>query len=312
MNAVAVIGGGPWGLALAAAAARAKTRAILVSRRDVEVAPLGVELSRQPAEAIAQARVVILAVPSSAVVDVLRSLPSVGPDHVLIHGVRGLVGPSLETISDIAKKETGAVHVGALGGPAMAADLLSGSHTVVVCGTNGDETGFAFSRAFSTASLRVYTTNDLRGVEWSSALVACLGIVVGYAQRAGLSSGLFAATITRGMREVASLVSSAGGAAQTPLGLAGYGDLLAYVAPRDRPETRLGAALAQGMNIEKAASTVPMRVEAVELLPRVVAWARERKVRVPIFSAMADQVFRGAPVEEVVHGLMTLPVEDPG
>jgi glycerol-3-phosphate dehydrogenase (NAD(P)+) len=312
-SAVAVVGGGPWGLALASCAARAGRRTLLASRREVNVCPTGIELCRFPAEAISQVRLVILAIPSSAVSEALDGMrETLTAEHIVIHGARGLVGPSLGTVTDVVREQTRVVDVGALGGPALAADLLSGAASVIVCGTTGDKVGHAFVQGFAAPSLRIYTTNDLRGVEWSSALVGCLAMIVGYAQHVGLGAGSVAALVTRGVQEVSRMVAAAGGAPQTPLGLAGLGDVLACVSARDRPEVRLGAALATGMTVEDAARTVAQNVEGVNLLPRVVEWARTHKLRVPIFSSMADRVFRGVAVDEVVSELMSLPVEDPG
>jgi glycerol-3-phosphate dehydrogenase (NAD(P)+) len=310
---VAVIGGGSWGIALAAAAARAGTRAMLVTRRDVQVFPRGVDLCRSAEIATSQAKLVVVATPSSRVVEVLQGLRAhLGKDHIVVHSVRGLVGPSLATIGDVVRAETSVEHVGALGGPVLASDLLAGNPSVVVCGTTGDEVGYAFTRAFVTPTVRVYTTSDLRGVEWSCALVGCLAIVVGYAQRLGFNPGIIAALTTRGVHEMSQMVTAAGGAPQTPLGLAGYGDVLAYVTQRGRPELRLGSALARGMTVEDAAAAVPQRVEGVELVPRLVSWANDHKLRVPIFRALAERVFRAAPPADIAHELMTLPVEDPG
>jgi glycerol-3-phosphate dehydrogenase (NAD(P)+) len=94
-------------------------------------------------------------------------------------------------------------------------------------------------------------------------------------------------------------------------GLAGYGDLLASVEQRDRPEVALGAALAKGKSLDAALGAAKLRVEAVELIPRVVRFAESHGVRAPIFRALANDVLAGRPKEDIVRGLMTGPVEDP-
>jgi glycerol-3-phosphate dehydrogenase (NAD(P)+) len=199
-----------------------------------------------------------------------------------------------------------------VGGPGLASEILAGDPSVVVCGASDDEVAATFLRAFKTPRLRVYTTNDKSGVEWASALVGCMSIVVGYAQQIGLRPGTIAALITRCTREASELVVSGGGKARTTFGLAGIGDLLAAISQPDRPEVLLGAALGRGLPIAEAVRRVPSRVEAVELVPRLLSWASLRELRVPILSAIGRDVFAGRPAERIVEELMTLPVEDTG
>jgi glycerol-3-phosphate dehydrogenase (NAD(P)+) len=158
----------------------------------------------------------------------------------------------------------------------------------------------------------VYTTSDLIGVEWAAALVGCAAILTGYVQQAGLGAGALATAMTRAMHEAAILTQAAGGAERTLFGLAGYGDLLAAISQRHRPEIQLGVLLARGRTIDEAVARVSQRVEGADLIPRLSTWAKKRGLRVPIFDAMAHSVYAARPVREVIYELMTLPVEDPG
>jgi glycerol-3-phosphate dehydrogenase (NAD(P)+) len=306
---VAVVGAGAWGVALAAAAARASGRAWLHSRKDKLALPQGVAQLQDLREVGKRARLVVLAVPSAVARAVARELgDSLDGRHVVVHGVRGLEGPRLVAISDVVRQETPARRVGALGGPALAHDLLAGRPSVMVCGSNFPEVSDAVAEAFGAPSLRLYPTRDLRGLEWASALVGALVIGVGAAQELDISAGLIAAVTSRGIEEAARIAAAAGGEERTLLGLAGYGDLLASIAQDDRPEVLLGRALARGLGIERALSEAGMRVEAVELIPRVVEWCRAKGVDVPIFSALARAVFGKISISEVVHELMTNPM----
>jgi glycerol-3-phosphate dehydrogenase (NAD(P)+) len=309
---VAVVGGGKWGIALAAAAARIGGEVRLVTRREVEVAPRGVHLTADIAAA-AEAELIVLAVPSSAALGVIAGLaPRIDADHMIIHASRGLVGEKLDTFSEVVRAATPTELVGALGGPALAADLLAGTPSIVVCGASSDEVGYTFIKRFMSPQLRVYTTSDVRGVEWASALVGCLAMIVGYAQGLGLSPGLIAALITRGIQEASRIVAEAGGIGETLFGLAGYGELFAAVSQRDRPEILLGGSLARGVPLEGAVALLKSRVEAATLAPRLARWIEARKVRAPIFVALADDVLAGHPADQIIEKLMTLPVEDAG
>jgi glycerol-3-phosphate dehydrogenase (NAD(P)+) len=294
---VGVIGGGAWGIALAAAAARTGSTTLLLSRRARDGAlPAGVTAARDEADVCGLARLIILAVPSAVARDVARSLgPHVDGGHFVVHGVRGLVRRpgeegDLETISDIVRDETPVRRVGALGGPALASDLLAGSPSVMVGGSHYPEVTRALRGAFGSPSLRLFTTPDLRGLEWASALVGCLAIGVGYARGIGVGPGLLAALITRGVEEAGRLAGVAGGDEGTLLGLAGYGDLLASISQTERPEVRVGEALARGESVEQAVAGVGQRVEAIDLIARIAAWGASKGTRFPVFEALREAV----------------------
>src|SRR3954463_2901927 len=124
---VAIIGGGAWGLALAAAASRAEGAGVLPTRRDLDgKLPRGVRVVRDPKESARHARLLVLAVPSSACRAVARDLGNhLDGSHYVVHGVRGLEGEDLQTVADVIRDETPARRTGALGGPALAQDLLA-------------------------------------------------------------------------------------------------------------------------------------------------------------------------------------------
>ena len=318
---VAVVGGGTWGLALAAAAARtakAGEATLLYSRRAREhdaaqALPRGVTYARDLAEVGQRARLVLLAVPSAVAREVLRSLGDhLDGRHYVVHGVRGLAGDEMDTIGEVMRQETPARRVGALGGPVLAGDLLESRPSVMVCGSQYPEVNLAVQEVFTSPSLRLYTTDDLRGLEWASALVGCLAIGVGYAQGVGLGAGLSAAMIARSIQEAARLAAAAGGDERTLLGLAGYGDLLASIEQKERPEVLLGEALARGKSLADALGESKQRVEAVELIPRVAAWAERRGVRAPIFTALTEGVLssRSRSAEKIILELMTSPGDE--
>jgi glycerol-3-phosphate dehydrogenase (NAD(P)+) len=313
MRAVAIIGGGAWGLALAAAAARAESDVVLQTRRDLDGSlPKGVRIVREPKESAAHARLIVLAVPSSACRAVARDLGNhLDGSHYVVHGVRGLEGDGtdLQTVADVIRDETPARRTGALGGPALASDLHAGRPSVLVVGSRYPEVSECVTATFGSPTLRVYPTTDLRGLEWASALVGCLTIAIGYAQAMQMSPGLIAALISRSIGEASRIAAAAGGEEKTLLGLAGYGDLLASITQSERPEVIVGTALGKGKARDEAVKSAPLRVEALELIPRVAKWAEERGVRAPIFRALAAGVTDGKKADSILQELMTLPVE---
>jgi glycerol-3-phosphate dehydrogenase (NAD(P)+) len=299
---VAVIGGGPWGVALALAASRAGADVTLCTRRQHPEGRRGVRVTSSLADA-AKSRLVVLAVPSQVARSVLGSAGDhLDGSHLVVHGIRGLDGDDLETVSDIAREETPVRRLGALGGPVQASDLIDGRPSAMVVGSRYPEVLAAATTAFQSDSLRVYGTPDHEGLEWASALVGCLAIGIGFAQKAGAGPGLLAALISRAVDEAARIVTAAGADEHTMYGLGGYGDLLASIAITDRPEVVLGRALAEGKSVAASLSEARLRVEAVALVPRIVAFARDRKVAAPTFDALSRILSGGRP-EDVLGKL---------
>ncbi|WP_437732925.1 NAD(P)-binding domain-containing protein [Sorangium sp. So ce1335] len=292
---VGVIGGGFWGVALALAASRTGAEVLLFSRREHPQINDGPRIVRDYAE-VARARLLVIAVPSNAARTALRALGDhMDGSHLVIHGVRGLEGEALKTVSDLVREETPARRVGALGGPVQADELTEGRPSAIVCGSRFPEVHAAVAAAFQSDALHVYTTPDLLGLEWASALVGCLAIGVGFAEEAGAGAGLLAALISRAVDSAARVAVAAGAEDRTMLGLGGYGDLLASIRLAGRPEVILGKALARGRTLDEAVAEARLRVEAIPLIPRVVAFAKARKVDAGVFEALETILQGGAP-----------------
>lgn len=297
---VGVVGGGPWGQALAKAARRAGAHVVLHTRRDLDRPDDGVTITTDYAQ-VADAPLVVLAVPSSVVRPVLGALGDhLTGQHLVVHGIRGLGTESLETVSDIVRDETAVRRVGALGGPVQAAELIRARPSAMIIGSRYPEVIKTVTKGFQSLHLRVWSTQDLKGLEWASALVGCLSIGVGFAEASGAGPGLVAALISRGVDEAAQIMVAAGGEERTMLGLGGYGDLLASIALEDRPEVVLGKALAQGVSLDEAIARAQLRIEAVPLIPRIVSFAEERRVQASTFRALCD-VLHGARPEALLE-----------
>ncbi|WP_394822772.1 NAD(P)-binding domain-containing protein [Pendulispora albinea] len=306
---VGVLGAGPWGLSLAAAAARSGTKTRIQSRRDLSsVLPDGVEQVADMRELAQKSRLLVLAVPSGVVERVARELGAyLDGRHLLVHGIRGLAGDALEPISRVLRRETPSRRVGALGGPALANELRDGKPCALVCGSRYPEVNAALVATFGSPSLRVYETGDLVGLEWASALVGCLAIGVGYAHAVGMNAGLVATFISRAVEEASRIAAAAGGNERTLLGLAGYGDLLASIAQDERPEVIVGRAMGRGKTMEQAVDEAKLRVEAIELIPRIAQWAKAHGVRSPIFQGLSSGMLHGRTAEDLVRELMAQP-----
>ncbi len=304
---VGILGGGRWGLALACAVARNGHPTMLHSRRHDRPDDLSPEVAiTTDLGALARhARLLLVAVPSAVVRDVARSLGDVvDGSHLLAHAVRGLSGEGLATLSEVLREETPCRRVGAIGGPALADDLIVGRPSVLAVASRYPEVTDAVSGVLQGPLLRVSVSRDLVGLEWASALNGALFVALGYARAIGVSPALLGGFLTRGLHEAARIAVAAGADERSLFEVAGVGDLLAAMGQEDRPECLLGAALAGGATLEQALAASSLRVEAPTLVPRVVAFAKERRVDATIFATL-DAVFAGKlDREAVLAGLM--------
>lgn len=306
-NPVGILGGGRWGLALACAVARNGHPTMLHSRRAdrPDELPADVAITTDLGALARHARLLLVAVPSAVVRDVARSLGDVvDGGHLLAHGVRGLSGEGLAPISEVLREETPCRRVGAIGGPALADDLIVGRPSVLAVASRYPEVTDAVGGALQGPLLRVSVSRDLVGLEWASALNGALFVALGYARAIGVSPALLGGFLTRGLHEAARIAVAAGADERSLFEVAGVGDLLAAMGQDDRPECLLGAALAGGATLEQAMAASSLKIEAPTLVPRVVAFARERRVEATIFATL-DAVFAGQIDRQgVLAGLM--------
>ena len=288
----------------ARAARRAGSLTTLFSRRHADEAVAAIRVTTELGQ-LAEASLIILAVPSKMARPIARDLGDhLSGAHLVVHGIRGLIGDELMTISQILREETPARRLGALGGPVQASELSDGRPSAMVVGSEFDDVTEAVRDAFDSEWLHIHRTEDLVGLEWASSLIGCLSIGLGYAQARGdVAPGLLAALISRAVDEATLIAQAAGADENTFYGLAGYGDLLASLSLPDRPEVVLGRELAGGASLEDAQQAAKLRIEAIELVPRVARFARGRGVRCPIFDALAAILEGRASAEDVVRAL---------
>lgn len=311
---VSVVGGGAWGRALALASASSGNDVLLYTRRS-DVAEDGVRVTASLADVAAHAHLIMLTVPSPVVAEIARELGAhLDGRHAIVHGVRGLVPNAREgdgdlgTIASVLRAETPVRRLGALGGPALTEELHAGAPSVLVVASRYPEVIAATQRALASSAVRVYSTDDLLGLEWASALTGLLAVAVGFAKGSGAGAGLVSAFMTRGIHECARIAAAAGAEERTFLGLAGFGDLFASIGEEARPEIRLGEALARGEELDATLATLGQRIEAVELAPLVAAFAERRRVKAPIVTTIATGILARRPADDLIRALMVEPV----
>lgn len=302
---VGILGGGGFGRGLAHAAHRVGQRVVLWSRSDRHELPEGIETTDDLA-ALARAELIFVAVPSQHVAGLVRDLGRhLDGSHFLVHVSRGLVGDELTTLTHVLRSETPVRRVGVLAGPLVADALAEGTPGGGIVGTGFPEVVSAVRESIGGPTLRIYSTDDVNGVEVASAMVGLLALGMGFATALGIGPGALAVMGTRGMVEAARLGRLLDARERTFGGLAGFGDLLAALGGDDRPEMRLGRAMAEGHSLAEAAKSAGAHIEGVTIARRVARYAARMGVEVPISQALADVLEERLTLEQALESLMT-------
>jgi glycerol-3-phosphate dehydrogenase (NAD(P)+) len=271
-----IIGGGAWGHALATLAAEAGHQPRMGIRAGARVR--GLPGTPNLAALAAETDLLVLAVPPAAVREVVQSAAP-GPASRVLIASRGLEPGTGAWLSDLVGAHSACRRVGALAGPALAAEVLARRPCALVAASPVDEVGLAAQTAFHSAICRVYTSRDLRGVELAGALVRTLAVAVGLAEGLGLGLGVRGVIVTRGLAEGRRLGRALGTEDATFSGLAGVGDLVASGAHPEHPGFAAGMRLANGGPPAPATEG-----EARALLER----AARSSVELPLTAAIAE------------------------
>lgn len=320
---IAVLGAGSWGTALAILLARNGHETLLWGRDEAALAavarcrsnekylpgqrlPEGLAVEPDLSRAVDAAGACLLAVPSHAfeeVVTALAGMPAVR--HGLLWATKGLDPSSGRLLHEVAAELLPCgVPVGVLSGPTFAGEVARRLPTAVTLAAT--DVGFAREWAARLANprFRVYTSDDLAGVQIAGAVKNVLAIAAGIADGLGFGANTRAALIARGLSEMVRLGEVAGGRAATFMGLAGLGDLVLTCTDDQSRNRRFGLALAQGTSPAEAATAVGQVVEGVETSARVLGLARRFGIEMPICEQVRAVVTGSSSAGEAVEALL--------
>ena len=261
---------------------------------------------------ICQGRDILLfAVPSPYVRTTARAcLPHLAPFQVIVDVAKGIEAGSLMTMSQVIQSEVDSqpglqgVRVVALSGPTHAEEVALDLPTAIVASSEDMAAAEKAQDIFMNPNFRVYTNNDVIGVELGGAVKNIIALGCGIACGLGYGDNARAALITRGAAEISRLAPVCGGSAGTIAGLAGIGDLIVTCTSVHSRNFRAGVLMGQGKASEQAVAEVGMVVEGLNALPGVKALAAKYHVEMPIVN-MVDAIVSGhVPVRDAVDKLM--------
>ncbi len=315
-----VIGDGGWGTALALILHRnghsvrvwgpfpdyvAEIAARRENPRFLAGIPLPAEIAwtADPAAAVDGANLVVLATPSQFYAGVLQRFSPVWPSGALAVSVtKGLDRETHHRMSAVAESILGAGPVAALSGPSFAEEVAKGLPTAVVAACADPVLAARAQEAFTQAAFRVYTSDDVVGVELGGALKNVIAIAAGACDGLGLGINTKAALVTRGLAEMTRLGVALGAHPATFAGLSGTGDLMLTCFGRLSRNRSVGERLGRGEKAEDILRGMAQVAEGVTNCDNAAALAREAGVEMPIAEAV-HAVVRGrmGPREAVAH-----------
>src|SRR5262249_11115035 len=240
---IAVLGAGSWGTALTIHLARIGHDVVLWAR-DPKVAaaiesekrhprrladvpiPAGVRATTDLAKAFRHADTIVLAIPCESLRSVLDAGPSPSATRRFVSTAKGIEPDTLKRMSEIIREHHKHSPVGVLSGPTFADGVARRDPTAAVVADSGGIFAKELQQNFSSPQLRLYTSDDLAGVELCGALKNVVAIAAGIVTGLGFGHNTMAALVTRGLAEIGRIVRSQGGQERTLQGLAGVGDLM--------------------------------------------------------------------------------------
>lgn len=321
--AVAVLGAGSWGTALAILLARNGHRTLLWGNDAAHIECLNRErcnahylpgqlfpeqLSVTPhlEAALNSAPLILLAIPSHALRGVLQSLlPLLNPGQQLAWATKGLESDSAKLPHQVVAEVLGdRLATAVISGPTFAREVAVGLPTAVTVASATPSFATQIAARLHGANFRAYTSADICGVELGGAVKNVLAIAAGIADGLGCGANARAALITRGLAEMMRLGTRLGGQRDTFMGLAGLGDLLLTCTDDQSRNRRLGLALARGSSVAEATHAIGQVVEGIQTAREVVRLAQRQAVDMPICAAVYRVLYEALSPAAAVQALL--------
>lgn len=322
MADIAVLGSGGWGMALAVSAFSGGNNVTLWSPFEEEIKMLrekrgnerllsGVRLPDEiklttDMSCVRGASVTIIATPSTAVREVAHRLSDYDDFGIVVNVAKGLEKGSLLRLSQVIRDEIPLARAVVLSGPSHAEEVARNIPTSVVAASESPISAQIVQNILSTDNLRIYTSEDLIGVELGGALKNIIAIAAGFCDGLGLGDNSKAALITRGLAEMARLGVCMGAEEYTFSGLTGIGDLVVTCTSEHSRNRRFGFKVGSGISIKQALEEVGT-VEGYYATEMAHALALKYNMEMPIVDECYSVLYKNKDVKNVVNDLMCRP-----
>ncbi|GDY26305.1 glycerol-3-phosphate dehydrogenase [NAD(P)+] [Agarivorans sp. Toyoura001] len=319
-----VLGAGSYGTALAIAIARNGQRTVLWGHEPEHVAALNaarenqdflpgitfpdsLELEADLATAVAQSDNLLVVVPSFAFADIMRQIkPMLSAESRVAWATKGLEANTGHLLSEVAVEVLGEQRsLAVISGPTFAKELAAGLPTAISASSSDtDFVSYLAEVMRCERSFRVYTNNDIVGVQLGGAVKNVIAIGAGLADGLGFGANARTALITRGLREMARLGKALGAEAETFKGMAGLGDLVLTCTDNQSRNRRFGLALGAGKSLEQAEADIGQVVEGYRNTKEVYLLAQRVGVEMPIVEQVYQVLYKAKSPKQAAMDLL--------
>lgn len=323
MKQIAIIGSGSWGVALAIHLAKNgnKVKIWSFSKEEADllnnekkckflpnaVIPDNIECKNSFEEVIKNADIILHVTPSKFTRDTVKQYKEYVDvkNQPIVICSKGIEKDTALTLDEVIKQEIPNARIGALSGPSHAEEVSMGIPTVLVIASKDEEVKGIIQDAFMNEAIRIYTSNDIKGVELGGALKNIIAFCAGVASGLGFGDNTDAALITRGLVEIRKLGMALGGEKDTFYGLTGLGDLIVTCLSEHSRNRRAGKLIGQGKSIEETRQEVGMTIESIDNIEVAKALTDKLNLELPILDTVYDVLYNHLDPKEAVGILMT-------
>lgn len=321
MSKVTFLGGGSFGTALGVLLAE-KNNIVSIYNRDKKVVdeinikrtnekyikdrmiPDNVTAFGDIKEAVEGADYIVLSVPSHVIRSMCRNLKGIIPENIPIISIaKGIEEDSDKRLSVVIKEELNNPVV-VLSGPSHAEEIASKVPTTLVSTSEVMDYAYEVQDLFMTPNLRIYTNDDIIGVEIGGAVKNIIALAAGILDGLGYGDNTKAALMTRGMKEISRIGIALGGRAETFYGLTGMGDLIVTCTSKHSRNRRAGYLIGKGRTLNETLEEVGMVVEGVKACRAFYQLKEKMGISMPITDGLYKVLFENENPKEVIDNLM--------
>ena len=318
---IAIIGSGSWGVALAVHLASLghnvkiwsfmeEERDLINNERNCKFLPglnlpENVQCSTNFEEVIKDSKFILHVTPSKFTRNIFKQYKQYVGNKPIIICSKGFEKETLETLDEVILEEMPEAKVGVLSGPSHAEEVSIAIPTALVIASKHQNILKTVQDAFMSEKMRIYTSNDIKGVELGGALKNIIAFCAGVAAGIGLGDNSFAALITRGLKEIARLGIELGGKEETFYGLSGLGDLIVTCLSEHSRNRKAGMLIGQGKSLEETKKEVGMVIESIDNIEVAYELGKLHNIEMPIVETVYKVLYENLNPQEAVKNLMT-------
>lgn len=318
---ISIIGSGSWGVALAIHLAKLGNNIRIWSFDEEEkriineekrckflpdaVITENIKCYTNFEEALKDADFILHVTPSKFTRNIFKQYKQYVGDKPVVICSKGFEKESLKTLDEVILEEMPSAKVGVLSGPSHAEEVTIGMPTVLVVASKYNEVLNIIQDTFMCEEMRIYTSNDVKGVELGGALKNIIAFCAGVAAGIGLGDNTFAALITRGLSEIARLGVNLGGEKDTFYGLSGLGDLIVTCLSEHSRNRKAGLLIGQGKSLEETKKEVGMVIESIDNIEVAYELCKMNNIDMPIVETVYKVIYENLDPQEAVKKLMT-------